>query len=834
MANKKITKFILGLLIISMIMPATFFSAPKKTNAFLGFGDIVFDPTTYVPTWMQQVWGGLTSTATQLTAYFESHKFANWILENVLKRIAKALLAKMTQSIINWINSDFHGSPLFIQNPRSFFKDIAKSEIRNLIDMIGYDTFKFPFGPQTALNVINSYKSQLATNAQYSLSKVINDPDLLVRYRNDFNYGGWNGFLVNTQYPQNNYLGFQGIIQQNLASRLEGIFVAPAQTIKENLQQGMGFLSPQNCPTNPKYNNGVNEFLKPSFKSKIKYNFTSSIPPVPLNEDGGEDASDAYRSYQIQVEEEEARYTAEFQENQDEEQARWNEENTCPGGLVSTTPGAVAANQVFSALNVPFLSTALDGALGNALGAIFDALINHFIDKGLTGIADTISPPPSNDNWTYNGNSLSGGSVSNNGSDPLNIPQNVSVTVGQTTSIIISGGIIPYSIQTPSSAGIARSEISVSGTAGPKLAVTGVTSGQTFVVVKDSSTPVKTVAVQISVNALGALVVSPRNVLTDINNPVTVTISGGEAPYNMMYDTNRAIALAVFADTTLVVSGIQSGETSFTIRDSSVPAKIITVPIVITGTGDLVIPQNISTNVNQTINTQISGGMPPYSIRQIESPSLVNVQISGNTITTKGLSSGQTTMIVKDSSLPTKSAVVNITVTNIQMLQVAPSDVFANVGQIINTSISGGTPPYSILTPSNATIANSQIWNSSILINGVSSGQTYVVVKDSSVPDPQTINVPITIGALTVTPQNVTTTVNQAVNVTISGGTWPYRISTSPTTGVATAQILTNANNQQQTSATIAVTGRSRGQTSMIVSDSSTPAKTTGVQITVN
>lgn len=813
MANKKITKFILALLIISMIVPATLFSTPQKVNAQVG--GVIHDPGNFIPNWMQQVWGGLTSTATQMSAYFEQHKFARWIMENILKRIAKAILAKMTQAVINWINSDFHGSPLFIQNPESFFKDIAKSEIRNIVDMIGYDTFRFPFGQQVALNVINSYKRQLDENAQYTLSKVINDPDLLVRYRNDFNYGGWNGFLINTQYPQNNYIGFESTIMSDLARRLQGTFQSPGEKVQSLLQQGMGFLSPQTCPTNSAYNNGVNEFSKPSFKYNAPYPQPSAENMMNGEPDPAYDA--AVKTYN---------------NNKDVAFEEWSLANTCPGGLQVTTPGSVAANHISTALNMPFLTTALDGALGNSIAAIFDALINHFLDKGLSALADTISPSPSNDNWSYNGNTLGGGSTSYGGPAPLNIPQNVSITVGQTTSTIISGGTISYSIQTPSNPGIAIAQISVSGTSGPTLTVTGVTPGQTFVVVKDSSSPVKTVAVQISVNAPGALVVTPRNILTDINNPVTATISGGEAPYSMITGPNQAIAIAIFADTTVVISGIQSGTTSFTIQDSSIPVKTLTVPITITGSSDLIVP-NITTNINQTTNTTISGGVLPYSIQQIEAPSLVDVQIFEDTIATKGLSTGQTIMIIKDSSLPTKSATVNVTITNTRILMVTPSNVFANIGQIISTIIDGGHPPYSIQTPSNPEIANSQIWNSSILINGIASGQTSVVVEDSSTPTPQTFTVPIIIGALTVTPQNVSTTVGAVTNVTISGGVWPYRIDTDPTTGVATAQII-NINQQNQTTATIAITGRGRGQTSMIVSDSSTPAKTTGIQITVN
>src|SRR3989344_5805518 len=269
-AKNKIAKLISTFLIVSILSPAILFSAPKQAMAQPGATAAFSVPVADIPQetagWLSQALHVITSGSTVTNTTLHIKDFAQFLLQQILMRVAKATLARITQATINWINSDFHGSPLFLENPESFFRDIAKSEVRNLVDMIGYDSFRFPFGRQTALNVINSYKSQLYINAQYTLSKVINDPRLLVRYRNDFNYGGWNGFLINTQYPQNNYLGFQGIIQQNLASRLEGTLQAPAQKVQSLLQQGMGFLSPQTCPSNPAYNNGVNEFLKPSFK----------------------------------------------------------------------------------------------------------------------------------------------------------------------------------------------------------------------------------------------------------------------------------------------------------------------------------------------------------------------------------------------------------------------------------------------------------------------------------------------------------------------------------------------------------------------------------------
>ncbi|KKT00440.1 MAG: hypothetical protein UV76_C0010G0015 [Candidatus Nomurabacteria bacterium GW2011_GWA2_43_15] len=90
--NKNIQKLISCLVIIGMMAPAIFlFSAPKKTDAFLGFGDIVFDVPTEISTTKEVIYT---------------------ILEQVLMAIARKVLEKMTQSTVNWINQGFHGSPL--------------------------------------------------------------------------------------------------------------------------------------------------------------------------------------------------------------------------------------------------------------------------------------------------------------------------------------------------------------------------------------------------------------------------------------------------------------------------------------------------------------------------------------------------------------------------------------------------------------------------------------------------------------------------------------------------------------------------------------------------
>ena len=406
--KSKIIKFISFFLIIAVIAPTILLSRPKPIQAFWG------------ATWLTDIFTGVTvgttgttAGATVTTASLGIKDVAKEILKQIVMSIQRRLLATMTKSMVNWINSGFHGAPLFLENPQSFFKDIAKYEIKTLINSTGYDSKRFPFGQKLALDTIASYKRQFENNAEYSLSNVINDPALLDRYRNDFNVGGWNGFLINTQYPQNNYLGYKMLYTEELARRLEGTITNKANKVKDVIQQGMGFLSPQTCPSNPLYNNAKNEFQQPSFNNSEYTRLHPFDLPDPIfysnSETGGTttDPNDIYRGIEtpesIDAREE---ATQRWQVAQIAAKAAWAKTNTCPGGLVNTTPGYVVANQITNAMGSNFRQTELGAALGNSMSAIFDALLNKFLGDGLNALASKVNPKPTVDDWTYEGQTL--------------------------------------------------------------------------------------------------------------------------------------------------------------------------------------------------------------------------------------------------------------------------------------------------------------------------------------------------------------------------------------------------------------------------------------------
>ncbi|MEI7709379.1 MAG: hypothetical protein WCI76_01550 [bacterium] len=658
LTNKTIQQFTSSLLIISFLVPTIFLSSGAKQS---------YAQAGQVPTFDLEANTTLTAILgpTGTTAAKEILSWGQKLLELALKITAKKILAKMTQATINWINSDFHGSPLFIENPESFFKDIAKSQLKFIVDAIGYDTFRFPFGPQTALNAIASYKGQLQINAQYTLSKVINDPDFLIRYRSNFNYGGWNGFLINTQYPQNNYIGFQNLIQENLASRLAGTIVAPAQKVQQTLQQGLGFLSPQKCPDNPNYNNGVNEFLKPTFTPKSTY-----VPPT------GENPTEAQylkadNDYNSAVATEKSTFYAK------------DGPNYCPGGLVSTTPGSVAANQIFSALDTPRQTNTLAGAIGNSLedsvAAIFDALINHFLEKGLNALSETISGKPSIDNWSYQGQGVGSGGTITTSTAFLNLPTDVSVSVGQSSSIDISGGNGIYCLQSitncPSTVTIGGvATVKISGNADArKLTVTGLAHSlkptQTQVFVTDTMGTSSTI--HITVNDVGEFAIIPASPLkTTVNGSISATLSGGKTPYTLNTDKNKgsvvdpSIATIAFAGTDFVVTGQSRGVTYATILDNaghSIPVEIDIASNASFALG--VDPKNIQLDgLGDTKNITITNGNPPYTAEGSDKIAIGVWNDTTKTFTVTAKGGGATSLYVTDSSDPQRAGFVNVDV----------------------------------------------------------------------------------------------------------------------------------------------------------------------------
>jgi hypothetical protein len=187
-------------------------------------------------------------------------------LKSIGRVVIKMLLQKITLSTVEWINNGYNGSPMFIQNPGDFFKDIAKNEILQFNLEIS-DPNLFPFGKTWMQNQAIAFNQKFANNAQYSLNQLIKQtsPEFSAQSFNlDFSKGGWNAWNAMTQIPANNPLGFSLMASNELQQRLAGTTQSTAQNLRDSLQQASGYLGSERCvePSNDitreEHNNALN------------------------------------------------------------------------------------------------------------------------------------------------------------------------------------------------------------------------------------------------------------------------------------------------------------------------------------------------------------------------------------------------------------------------------------------------------------------------------------------------------------------------------------------------------------------------------------------------
>lgn len=215
----------------------TFFTFLKKSlvaTVFLVFAFVA----TYIPQPFNQVdtveAGGLTGQATEFTqiannvqlgavnvATTASAGFNSitswatgslWLKENLLDgigwAIAKRIVSSMVQSLINWINSGFQGSPMFLSDLKGFLLQVADEAIGEYISELG-EIGSFicsPFRLDVQISVALQYQQARSNggNGQpaptCTLSGIIDNIEGFIS--GTFSEGGWNDWFDITATPQ--------------------------------------------------------------------------------------------------------------------------------------------------------------------------------------------------------------------------------------------------------------------------------------------------------------------------------------------------------------------------------------------------------------------------------------------------------------------------------------------------------------------------------------------------------------------------------------------------------------------------------------------------------
>jgi len=231
------SKHILLLILIAcLIIPATFFLFPQKTKAqatcagsvisYLGINaaaNLVL---------------GVPTTNTKSEAFGFSDFFDQCILQPLAIDMAQRILANITSSLVNWIQSGFNGSPAFVTNMNDLVSNSADQAIGEFIQSptSGLSLLCQPFALKIRIALAIGFSTQ-----QYQGCTLTQVTDNIESFGNSFNT--WNQWLDVTTVPENNqygaYVQASGILSDKINAALNNV--------NSEVNRNGGFLDYQQC-----------------------------------------------------------------------------------------------------------------------------------------------------------------------------------------------------------------------------------------------------------------------------------------------------------------------------------------------------------------------------------------------------------------------------------------------------------------------------------------------------------------------------------------------------------------------------------------------------------
>jgi hypothetical protein len=157
-------------------------------------------------------------------------------LNGAADALAKNALQKVADKTVNWVKTGFNGNPFYVRDTTSYLKSIENEKLHTYLNKY-VQTSDPVFG-----NALRSVLKQQTTGyTDGFLNKAMNTPEgrAYQDFQSDFTQGGWNAFLN----PNNNPVG----AYFNAANELSYIINTAQQDVKDELQQGNGFLSMKKC-----------------------------------------------------------------------------------------------------------------------------------------------------------------------------------------------------------------------------------------------------------------------------------------------------------------------------------------------------------------------------------------------------------------------------------------------------------------------------------------------------------------------------------------------------------------------------------------------------------
>lgn len=237
-------------LVLSFVIPNTFFLYPKKVEATGGAescaAGYVIAGVSRVVAAISSVYSvpdadkGNTASNYQQEASAYSGSFTECILRPLGQQILLVLVRNIGASVVEWVNSGFDGKPLFVTDFEGLLTDTADGVIGDFIEGSELGWLCNDFSAQIRLSLALKYSKPTREKFRCTLSDIANNAE---NFLEDNGGRGWDNWLALTTEPQNNVYGAYFTAQGELAQRV----AAKLNDKTQEVQRNAGFLNFTYC-----------------------------------------------------------------------------------------------------------------------------------------------------------------------------------------------------------------------------------------------------------------------------------------------------------------------------------------------------------------------------------------------------------------------------------------------------------------------------------------------------------------------------------------------------------------------------------------------------------
>jgi len=228
-------RMMVGVIVLVFAFTVTYIPQPHTNVAEAQFAVTEVGPNVYTNIFTT----GLTTTI----------ELVGSVLDGLAWAVAKQMISMMLDSLVDWINNGFEGSPAFVQDLRRFLLQAADIAVGEYIEELG-GPLSFlcePFQLDVRLALAVSYdQTRNREVPSCSLTEIFNNVEASnAFFGGDFQSGGWDAWTAITVNP--NQTPYGAVLEAESEARAR-VVNAQGETVTE-LNFGDGFLSGKLCET---------------------------------------------------------------------------------------------------------------------------------------------------------------------------------------------------------------------------------------------------------------------------------------------------------------------------------------------------------------------------------------------------------------------------------------------------------------------------------------------------------------------------------------------------------------------------------------------------------